>query len=373
MHFILAMIIAVILYNLQASYYRKHWQDNLHAKVFYDKTHANIGEIITLTEQVNNEKHLPLPVLYVKFSTSRSFLFEDMDNAALSDRYHRNDIFSVMGQQQIIRKLQFRTTKRGYYAIDHLDLVVHDLFMKESFANKEANHTALYVYPALLTDRNSLSLTSSIIGDLTQTDLYEDPLSFRGIREYRNGDSMRYINWKATAKTNDLMVNTYFDTQNTQVVLLFNLETNLIQRDDKLHEYMIRVVTTLLHHMNNRDFAIRLAINITDPLTEAVIVTDVGKGEEHLQSLLELLSRLDLSRELTPFEDFFHDKYALFKQTNSNTSYIIVSNYRKEALLSEFYDKKHQGHHIYFLCPELAKLCSPAKDIQYWEVMPDEI
>lgn len=373
MHYILAMIIAVALYNLQSSYYRKHWQDHLDAKVSYSKNHANIGEIITLTEQINNAKHLPLPVLYVKFSTSRTFLFEDMDNAAVSDRYHRNDIFSIMGQQQIMRKLQFRTTKRGYYAIDHVDLVVHDLFMKESFADKQPNHTALYVYPSLLTDRNSLSLTSSIIGDLTQTDLYEDPLSFRGIREYMNGDSMRYINWKATAKTNELMVNTYYDMQNTQVVLLFNLETNLIQRDDKLHEYMIQVVTTLLYHMNARDFALRLAINIDDPLTEEVIVTDVGKGDEHLQTLLEILSRLDLSKETTSFEEFFHDKYAIFNQANSNTSYVIVSNYRKEALLTEYYDKKHQGHRVHFLCPELAKLCSPIKDIQYWEVMPNEI
>lgn len=373
MHYILAMIIAAGLYYLQMSYYQKHWQEHLHAKVSYSKTHANIGETITLTEQVNNEKHLPLPVLYVKFSTSRTFLFEDMENAAVSDRYHRNDIFSIMGQQQIIRSLQFRTTKRGYYAIDHLDLVVHDLFMRASFANKQSNHTALYVYPALLTDRHSLNLTSSIIGDLTQTDLYEDPLSFRGIREYMNGDSMRYINWKATAKTNELMVNTYFNIQNTEVVLLFNLDTNIIQRDEKLHEYMICVVTTLLHHMNARDFAIRLAINTTDPLTEEVIITDIGKGQEHFQSLLESLSRLDLSRELTSFEDFFHDKYTLFNRTNSDTSYVIVSNYRKEALLTEYYEKKNQGYQIHFICPEHTNLCSPAKDIQYWEVMPDEI
>ncbi len=373
MHYILVMIIAVGLYHFQMTYYEKHWQDGLSAKVSYNRTHANIGEIITLTEQVNNEKHLPLPVLYVKFSTSRTFLFEDMDNAAVSDRYHRNDVFSVMGQQQIIRQLQFRTTKRGYYVIDHLDLVVHDLFMRASFANKQANHTALYVYPALLTDRHSLSLTSSIIGDMAQTDLYEDPLSFRGIREYMSGDSMRYMNWKATAKTNELMVNTYFDIQNTEVVLLFNLDTDVIQRNDKLQEYMICVVATLLHHMNAKGYALRLAINITDPLTEEVIVTDVGKGQEHFQSLLENLARLDLSRSLTSFEDFFHDKYTLFNRTNSNTSYVIVSNYRKEALLTEYYNKKSQGYRIHFLCPEHAKHYTSIKDIQYWEVMPDEI
>lgn len=373
MYYILAIIIAVILYFFQASYYRKHWSSHLSATISYSQTCAHIGDTIQLTEQVTNKKMLPLPVLFVKFSTSRSFLFEDSGNATVSDHYHRNDIFSVLGNQQITRTLQFRTTKRGYYSIDRINLVANDLFMRDSYAVQLDNHTALYVYPALLANKHSLALTSSIIGDLAQTDLYEDPMSFRGIREYIYGDSMRRINWKASAKNRELMVNTFYDIQNTEVVLLFNLDTNRIQRDTRLQEYMISVVATLLYHINNRGFATRLAINIEDPFSNEVINTESGTGNEHLQAMMQILSRLDLSKKLTPFDNFFTGNDSLFAKVQTNTAYLIVSNYRKESIVSRYQSKRKQGFQIHFICPEQAALFSPISDIQCWEVISDEI
>lgn len=373
MQFLFAIIIATTLYLLQSVYYSRHWADGLSVTVAYNKTHASIGEIITLTEQVKNEKALPIPVLYVKFSTSRTFIFETTDNASISDHYHRNDIFSVMGHQQITRSIQFHTTRRGYYTTEYIQLIVHDLFMRDSYASMRANHTALYVYPALLTERSALSLTNSIIGDISQQNLYEDPLSFRSIREYTNGDNMRYINWKSTAKHNTPMVNTHFHIHNTEVVVLFNLDTNVIQRDDKLQEYMIRIVATLLHHMDKKGFATRLAINIVDSLTKEIITTDLGSGKEHLQNLFEILSRLDLTREFFPFETFLEGTHSLFQHVSSNTSYVIISNYRKEQVMLPYHNLRNEGHSIHFICPEQAPFATPMNHIQYWEVDFNEI
>lgn len=373
MHYILAIIVAVTLYSLQRIYYEKHWHNNLTAKVTYDKSRATIGETITLTETVTNQKMLPIPILYVKFSTSRTFLFEDLNNAAVSDHYHRNDIFSIMGNQQITRSLQFRTTKRGYYSTEHINLVANDLFMSSSYATKLDNFASLYVYPALLKDRFSQTLTSSIIGNLTKKDLYEDPLSFRGIRDYTTTDRMRSVNWKASAKNQQLMVNTYFDVQNTEVVLLMNLDTNTIQRDDRLQEYIISLATTLLHAFNANGIATRLAINIPDPFTNKVITTDLGIGTEHLQSMLQILSRLNLKAELTPFENFFIGEHSLFDRIEANTSYLILSNYRKEQLLSLYQEKRSKGFHVHFVCPEHINLCTPIPNVQYWEVNTYEI
>ena len=50
--------------------------------------------------------------------------------------------------------------------------------------------------------------------------LYEDPFTFRGIREYTTSDPMKTINWKASARTGGLMVNT-FDSVMTQKVMLY--------------------------------------------------------------------------------------------------------------------------------------------------------
>ncbi len=373
MHFVLALIIAGLLYILQAILYEKYWDTNLSATISYDKTHASVGETIQLTEDIRNEKLLPLAVLYVKFSTSRTFIFEDSDNATVSDLYHRNDIFSIMGNQQITRTLNFRTTRRGYFTTDTINLVVHDLFLQHSHAVKLDNHTSLYVYPALLSDQSSLSLTSSVIGNLSKKKQYEDPLSFRGIRDYTHHDSMRYINWKATAKQQQLMVNTYFDIQNTEIVLLFNLDTNVIQRDHRLQEYSISIVATLLHHLNMQGFATRLAVNIKDPFSNEIIVTELGIGAEHIQSLFEILARINLEKELSPFDDFFGENSSLFRTTGANTAYLLVSNYRKDSLLHIYNQKRSEGTNIHFICPEEQSLYKPIANVQHWEVIKNEI
>ncbi len=373
MYYILAIILAATLYYIQASYYEKHWYRNLDACISFNKTHVNIGETVQLTEEVRNAKRLPLPVLYVKFRTSKTFHFEDNDNVFISDHYHRNDIFSILGNQQISRTLQFRTTKRGYFETTYINLVANDLFMKHAYAVKLPNHASLYVYPATLKDQASFYQTSAIMGEIQKRDLFEDPLSFRGIREYTTSDNMRHINWKSSAKNQELMVNTYNSNQTTKVVILFNLDTNIMQRDTKLQEYMIRVVTTLLHSLNANGLATRLAINIEDPWNEQLICTDLGQGYEHLQSLLQLLSRLDLSKKLFSFTDFFTGPNSLFESKCNQTTYLIISNYRKESLLDAYNEKLTARHRMHFICPETLHLWTPTPGVSLWEVNTHEI
>lgn len=373
MQYILTIATALIIYFLQAAFYRKYWNRHLHVAVTYSKNYADVGENVELTEQIENRKLLPLPVLYVKFRSSRTFQYQSSENASLSDYYYRNDIFSILGNQQITRKQVFRTTKRGYYEIDSINLVANDLFMRTAYAAIKDNHAALYVYPAPLHDHQSLTLTSSIMGELTRKTLYEDPLSFRGIREYTSRDGMHYINWKASAKNQQLMVNTFFDVQSSEIVLLFNLDTNTIQRSDELQEYMIRVTTTLLHQIHKKGLAVKLAINLEDSLTGQHIITELGTGEEHFHHLLRILAGLNLANNLTDFLSFFTGTNSLFSGSSKNTTYLVISNYRKDSLLNAYREKKENGYPMSFICPEYASNFSPVSDIQFWEVTPNEV
>ncbi len=373
MQYILTVMTALIIYFVQSFLYQKYWDRDLQVTVSYSRNHAHIGEVIELTEEIENRKLLPLPVLYVKFHSSRTFLYQSEDNSSLSDYYYRNDIFSILGRQRIIRKQTFRATKRGYYPIDSVNLVAHDLFMRKTYASILKNQAGLYVYPAPLTDRLSLTLVSSIMGELTRKTLFEDPLSFRGIREYTSRDGMRYINWKASARNQQLMVNTYFAVQSSEIVLLLNLDANTIQRSDDLREYLIRVAATLLYHIEKRGLAVRLAVNLTDPHTEGPVVTACGSGEEHFHHLLRTLAALDLSREMTDFLAFFSGPGSVFSGHTRNTTYVIISNYRKESLLLACRKKREAGHHLLFICPEAADKYIPVPDVQLWEVRSDEI
>lgn len=394
MQALIIILLAGILYLSQAVYFAKHWTDSLTANISYSKTHAGIGEPVELFIDVTNKKHLPLPVLYVKFKTSRTFLYKTTENSAISDHYYRNDVFSILGNQQVKRSLTFTTTKRGYFTIDTVNLVINDMFFRHPEGHNLSNHCALYVFPDILCGRKELLLTKALIGDILTKNLYADPLSFRGIRDYTPSDEMRYINWKSSAKHQKLMVNTYFDTQTTSVVLIANFDTHTMIHADKMREYIVRVCATLIESMNKQHFSLQLLSNAPDIITNLPVTTKMGSGNEHTKTLYEALARVNVTKELGNILDYFKGSQSVFTGQMSGVSYVIVSNYRKQDLLLAYHARQQEGYSMYFVCPDkpdnfaknefYIKQSTAIKDdskhqhlllrnIHLWEVSPDEV
>lgn len=60
---------------------------------------------------------------------------------------------------------------------------------------------------------------------------------FHQMREYRVGDSLRQIDWKATARARRLVSREYQDEKNQQLVLLLDTGRRLLARDDTLSHF----------------------------------------------------------------------------------------------------------------------------------------
>ncbi|MGN0438396.1 MAG: DUF58 domain-containing protein [Lachnospiraceae bacterium] len=373
MVFIIVIIIAIIIYIFQLRFYEHFWKKNLSVNIAYSQNDAFVGDKIELIEKIENRKALPLPVLYVKFSSSKTFIYDDRNNSAISDHYYRNDIFSISGNQQVIRKQYFTTTARGYFVIPSIDIVATDLFMTRNYACMYDNHAALYVYPKQIYTKDFIKLASAITGKAKQTTLYQDPFSFRSIREYFPTDTMSDMNWKASAKTGKLMVNTHFDSQNGHIVLLLNLDSHVTQRSYDLAECCISVAATMLSQFEKEGLSYKLAINMKDPESNQQIISDTGTGREHHKNLLRMLCRLDLHKELTDFTEFFKGESSQFYKEINHTIYVILSNYRKPTLIDVYGEKKQQGYHMYFICPERKEHMSAVPFVEYLEVEPDAI
>ena len=383
MQYIIAITIAIFLYYMQDSYYKKHWSDQLTVTIAYSKTYAHIGDTLELTETIRNQKHLPLSLLCAKFRTARSFVFEQSSSAAISDYYYRNDAFSILGNQQITRKLPFRVTQRGYYTIDSVHLVAKDLFLIKTYATIQENETYLYVYPQLLSNRNDIVMANTIIGDILTRNLYEDPLSFRGIRDYCSGDSMRYINWKATAKNNTLQVNTFYDTQQTHVKLLVNLDTQKPGHTERLKEYMLSVAATLIQQMTNHGVSIALGINSLDCFTSEPLWIPEGNGTEHLHTLFQGIARMDVNAPTTDFKELLLNQSE--DEPHAQTSYLLLSNDRNTDLIKTCIAMQQQGDTLTFLCPEYSgdialprsagsmhNITTTLSNFYFWEITNDE-
>ena len=55
--------------------------------------------------------------------------------------------------------------------------------------------------------------------------VYEDVTRYRSLREYLPGDSLRRVNWKASAKTGQLFVMDYLPLLHAPVLILLNLNS----------------------------------------------------------------------------------------------------------------------------------------------------
>ena len=63
--------------------------------------------------------------------------------------------------------------------------------------------------------------------------LTDSDLSFHAVREYAPGDAMRHIHWKSTAKTGQLMVRQYEESQTARLAVLFDARREEYKSDDE--------------------------------------------------------------------------------------------------------------------------------------------
>lgn len=333
MRFLIAILVAIIIYNLQHSIYRKTWSNRLTAAVKFEKSECMVGEENTLIETINNAKNLPLPTLHAKFSVDRSLVFDNQENASVTDSYHRNDVFCVLGNQKITRQLTFRAQKRGYFELLSLELVAKDLFMTGFFAENIRNRAHLYVYPEAMRGVEIDTLSMTLLGEIqVRKNLLEDPFIFNGIREYTRGDTMNRVNWKASARTGDLMVNQFNHSSDQYIKILLNLEPNTMNRPEELLEVSIRLASELSGRYLRDNVPVMFASNGIDKVSKQVSTVERGSSIEHHTTINQCLARIEKSAGNDVFMAYLDEA---INRGEKNISYVVISSYYRDELLEK--------------------------------------
>ena len=333
MELISAFIGAYLLYALQKYLFQRFWSKNLSVDLDFSKDSALEGEEMSLMVIVTNRKLLPLPVLQVKYMSSRFLEYKDMDNSKISDNYYRNDIASVMMYQKLTKTLSFTCSRRGYYTINRMDVVCSNLFMTKEEVKVYDFMIHLSVYPRPIDYSRIEIVFSKMLGTvLTKRFTNEDPFEFRNIREYQSYDSLKLINWKAAARTDGLKVNVHDNTSSQQVKILFNTQTETIWRYDELSEESIRIASALANYFIEQGIPVSVYTNAKDIIANKSIIVPAGSGNNHFRTIQEALSRIDLMLDPSPF-------LPMLQQEMHNTSdkdFIIIISYNQKIDLQQF-------------------------------------
>lgn len=247
----------------------------------------------------------------VKFDIDRSFIFGQKDtNSMVSDKTYRNDVFSLLSNQKVTRRIEVECSRRGVYRLEAVEMVFPGAFMNEIMIHKSRLYSSITVFPKPAAIGQMSDVNNMIMGELERRKyLSEDRFVFAGIRDYQSYDSIRDINWNAYARTGSLMVNHYNETVSRNVCLLLNLESEGAYMQEDIVEHAISIAAGLSQLLAARGVNVSMVSNGRDIDTKQNITIKPGSGLSHFNKINMELARIDISQDMDEFSDMITALY----------------------------------------------------------------
>lgn len=344
---IFMLLAAALFYYIQKMIFRKNYKKGLQVKINFQDKYIEEGASSVLKEVIENRKILPLPVVHVSFQTGNGLKFQSEENINITDNTSKREVFSVLWNQKITRKLPVIGVKRGRYKVKTADVNVYNFLMTDQYYLEIPQDTELYVYPKHIPTERLNILMQRIYGIIPNRErLYEDPLQFAGIREYAPGDDKKRINWKASAKAQNLMVNMYESSVAGNVTVFLDISDKGIWKQEKLTEEGIRLAAAISVRILKMGGEVAVYTNAYGEAEGKTICIPCGKNFDKVHEINRSMAEIKLSNGYEDLSETFQ------KATNdiSKTGgiFLLISKNRKEKYgeLLKIYAQKCSGSSI---------------------------
>jgi len=366
---LIGFIIVILFYTLQSNIYSENCFKKVDTEVRFALNGIFEGEETELIEVISNKKVIPLWWVTAKFKVSRNITFVKDSNEYKGNDNYRHDFFSVMPFERVKKTLKVKGSKRGFYTIEEIDLHSGDLFGLNQIIANYQNKTNLYVYPRLIIAQklnvNFKSLTGEI---LTKRNVVEDPFQLRGIREYNPFDSLKDINWSATAKTLELKVNEYDFTASQEVIIFLNVQKYNDWDPENVIEEAIRLAASIITEYLKQGMKVSLKVNGGDLITGEQINLPPVCGLNQNLHFYESLARLDTTKVFEPMSSVLKEEQM---KLNKVPLWIVVSHYFGNDLKEQINISRNKGFDVKWILPKEknGKVdIEEHKDLFVWEV-----
>lgn len=251
---------------------------------------AFIGEPVTVELEITNSSLLPLPWLAV---------YESVAAPLRQPALIREVITLGAGQQHTLR-YQIAGQRRGYFRIGPLQLRSGDVLGLEERSEEEPRQQAITIFPQVL-PLSELGLPATLpFGTLASSErLFADPSRPAGVRDYRPSDGVRRIDWKSSARAGRPQVRRFDPAiaSETLLALAFCRDEydGRYAYDDM--ERAIVAAASLASYLAGQRQPVGLCSSGLDSGASGPLVSlPVGRGREHVLSILAALGRLEPGR-----------------------------------------------------------------------------
>lgn len=303
-----------------------------HTRKFIDR--AFLGEKIEVELQLENRGWLPL--LWTRLTESLP--------VGLSTSPTFEQVTSLGPNTETTFRYTLSAQKRGYYPLGPSFVSTGDLLGLNRPLRAEMPAEYLTVYPQIVALKAIQIPSSAPQGTLRHTQpIFEDPTRVMGKREYQAGDSLRRVDWKSTAATGRLQVKLFEPSISLETLIFLNLNAEDYHYRSRIDatELAIVIAASVANWVAGKRQTVGLQVNGLDPLKpeSAPPAIPPRKGQAHLMRMLDLLARIEMTKESSLTSLLQRERY----QLPWGTTLIVITGQAGNDLLDELYQARRAG------------------------------
>ena len=261
------------------------------------QSRALIGDEVSMTVIITNRKPVPLGKLAVDDEIPKALEIAGADNISTSyiPEYQTLRHSTSMSWYERMRwEYRVKCAQRGYYPLGPARISSGDLFGFFTSEKRLPDRDYLMVYPRVVPLEELGLPAARPLGEVGGgIRIFPDQSRPSGIREYQQGDPLKTVDWKASAKAQSLQVRTFDPSSTITVILVVVVQTTARSWEGYLATNLERVILTaasVASYAAERQYGLGLFSDGTPILTDRPMKIPPDRSPEQLTIILEALA-----------------------------------------------------------------------------------
>lgn len=330
---------------------RKSWMriatKGLSYEIYLDKKSAFVGHEINVVTKFYNKKIIPVPWIKIEIPVSVSFEFNECKVESVNNMVNLFKIVTSLGSfKRIKRYNSFKCSKRGVYKMRIGKLIIGDFLGLDKITLGIKMDEELIVYPKIKNMFELIDTYKTFQGDISvRRWIVDDPLQIIGVRKYTVSDSFNIIDWKATAKNNELYVRKFDFTSEPSIMMILDVQTRSIRwmgSNYDLIEKGIDIVASIMDKALKQRIPIGYTANAAFQNEQEDIFVYPNNNSSQRNRILEALAK-------TTYTKTYNLKALLDERINAlnkNCTIVLLVSYTSSELIKSLNSYVKRGYNL---------------------------
>jgi uncharacterized protein (DUF58 family) len=297
-------------------------------EIIFEADYLYAGDTADCTTILKCDLYLPVPYVEIKSEVFKVAFTE-----------YTAQLVSLTAEESQWIKNRIIFHKRGIYNLGKVNLKIRDVFNVLEIRKSICTKDSVKVYPRIYEMVNLTSGGKDVFREsIDFKGNNEDQFTIKDVREYRQGDSLKKIHWKLSARYGELYVKNSESISGEQIVIFVDLNKKNNEYDayGVYEEKVVDIAVSIINTLWKKDMQTKVYINSKQPSEFNIL------GKEDFNDLLEYFINQESDSELD-FSEYIQNNYYKIHRVNK---LVAITTKIDEKLAFNIISIKNSGYSI---------------------------